>query len=276
MFRRRQKSEDAVEQLAEDAISADETADDVEGTAGSESETSTDAEELDDELEVDLADRVGLPPAPRPDGPWDHAELESPAEGRVDLGGLLIPGVEGMELRVEVAGDAIVAATLVLGNSAIQLQAFAAPRTEGIWSEVRDEIADGIRAQGGLAEIEEGNLGWHLRAQVPVQLPDGTQGVQLVRFVGCDGPRWFLRGVISGQAAVQPETADVLEQVFRQTVVVRGEAPMAPRDPIVLKLPEDAQMVADAGVGTQEKEGSRFGDTSLSPFARGPEITEVR
>ncbi|MDH6136021.1 hypothetical protein P3T37_005440 [Kitasatospora sp. MAA4] len=272
MFRRRQKSEDAVEPLTEDAISADETADDVEGFADSESEPLTDAEEL----EVDPADRVGLPPAPRPDGPWDHSELESPEEGRVDLGGLLVPGVEGMELRVEVAGDAIVAATLVLGNSAIQLQAFAAPKSEGIWGEVREEIANGITSQGGLVEEEEGPLGWHLRAQVPVQLPDGTHGVQLVRFVGCDGPRWFLRGVISGQAAVQPESASVLEQVFRQTVVVRGETPMAPRDPIVLKLPEDAQMVADGGVGTPEAEASRFGDATLSPFARGPEITEVR
>lgn len=122
MFRRRQKSEDAVEQLADDAISADETADDVEGSAESENVT-----------ELDPSDKVGLPPAPRPDGPWDHSELENPEEGRVDLGGLLVPGVEGMELRVEVAGDAIVAATLVLGNSAIQLQAFAAPKSEGIW-----------------------------------------------------------------------------------------------------------------------------------------------
>ncbi|WP_181799274.1 DUF3710 domain-containing protein [Kitasatospora acidiphila] len=272
MFRRRQKSEDAVEQLAEDAISADETADDVEDP-DADSETSADVEET----EQDPADRVGLPPAPRPEGPWDISELESPAEGRVDLGGLLIPGVEGMELRVEVAGEAIVAATLVLGNSAIQLQAFAAPKSEGIWAEVREEIANGITGQGGRVEEEEGTLGWHLRAQVPVQLPDGTQGVQLVRFVGCDGPRWFLRGVISGQAAVQPEAAAVLEQVFRQTVVVRGEAPMAPRDPIVLKLPEDAQMVADGGVGAPEGGESRFGgEASLNPFQRGPEITEVR
>jgi hypothetical protein len=272
VFRRRHKSEDAVEQLAEDAISADETADDVEGS-DSESETSSDV----DETELDPADRVGLPPAPRPDGPWDFSELESPTEGRVDLGGLLVPGVEGMELRVEVAGEAIVAATLVLGNSAIQLQAFAAPKSEGIWGEVREEISNGITSQGGRVEEEEGTLGWHLRAQVPVQLPDGTQGVQLVRFIGCDGPRWFLRGVISGQAAVQPEAAAILEQVFRQTVVVRGEAPMAPRDPIVLKLPEDAQMVADGGVGAPEDGESRFGgEASLNPFQRGPEITEVR
>ncbi|GGV27769.1 MULTISPECIES: DUF3710 domain-containing protein [Streptomycetaceae] len=268
MFRRRQKSEDAVEQLADDAISADEPADDVEGSADSESENNT---------ELDPAERVGLPPAPRPDGPWDHSELEQPEEGRVDLGGLLVPGVEGMELRVEVAGDSIVAATLVLGNSAIQLQAFAAPKSEGIWGEVREEIANGITSQGGLVEEEEGPLGWHLRAQVPVQLPDGTQGVQLVRFVGCDGPRWFLRGVISGQAAVQPEMAGILEQVFQQTVVVRGDVPMAPRDPIVLKLPEDAQMVADGGAApTEDGAGARFGSAALDPFARGPEITEVR
>ncbi|GAA1981992.1 DUF3710 domain-containing protein [Kitasatospora viridis] len=275
MFRRRQKSEDAVEQLAEDAISADETADDVDDSADSESFESEDSTEV-EETELDPADRVGLPPAPRPDGPWDVSELETPADGRVDLGGLLIPGVEGMELRVEVAGEAIVAATLVLGNSAIQLQAFAAPKSEGIWGEVREEIAGGITAQGGRVEEEEGPLGWHLRAQVPVQLPDGTQGVQLVRFVGCDGPRWFLRGVISGQAAVQPESASVLEQVFQQTVVVRGETPMAPRDPIVLKLPEDAQMVADGGVGAPAEGESRFGgEASLNPFQRGPEITEV-
>ena len=156
-----------------------------------------------------------------------------------------MPGVEGMELRVEVAGDAIVAATVVLRDSAVQLQAFAAPKKEGIWGEVREEIATGITQQGGIIDEVEGPLGWELRAQVPVQLPDGTGGVQLVRFVGVDGPRWFLRGVISGQGAVQPEAAGLLEHVFRDTVIVRGEGPMAPRDPIVLKLPNDAQMVPE-------------------------------
>ena len=268
MFRRRRKSEDAVDQH-------DQAEQDLDGAED------VSAEDQDSAAAEDPDERVGLPPAPRPNGPWDVSEVENPQEGRVDLGGLLVPGVEGMELRVEVAGDAIVAATVVLGNSAIQLQAFAAPRSEGIWSEVRSEIAGGITQQGGVIDEEEGPLGWHLRAQVPVQLPDGTHGVQVVRFVGCDGPRWFLRGVISGQAAVQPEAAGILEQVFRETVVVRGEAPMAPRDPLVLKLPEDAQMVADGlpqqGAAQAPEEQSRFaGSASLNPFERGPEITEVR
>ncbi|MGW6458918.1 DUF3710 domain-containing protein [Streptomyces sp. NPDC055078] len=218
--------------------------------------------------------RVNLPPAPRPDGPWDVDEVSKPAEGGVDLGGLFVPGVEGMELRVVVAGDAIVAATVVLRDSAVQLQAFAAPKKEGIWGEVREEIASGITQQGGIIDEVEGPLGWELRAQVPVQLPDGTGGVQLVRFIGVDGPRWFLRGVISGQGAVQPEAAGVLETVFRDTVVVRGEGPMAPRDPIVLKLPDDAQMVPE-GVQQEEQENSRFSG-GMGQLQRGPEITEVR
>ncbi|GAA1922965.1 DUF3710 domain-containing protein [Streptomyces sodiiphilus] len=247
----------------------------ADGSKAAESVEAT-AEDAPDETEVR---RVRLEPAPRPDGPWDLSEVGKPGQGRVDLGGMFVPGVQGMELRVEVAGDSIVAATVVLKDSAIQLQAFAAPRREGIWSEVREEIAGGITQQGGIIDEIEGPLGWELRAQVPVQLPDGKRGMQVVRFVGVDGPRWFLRGVISGQGAVQPQAAGLLEQIFRDTVVVRGDRPMAPRDPIVLKLPEDAKMVAEGVKQEQAPEDaattSRFAG-GLDKLRRGPEISEVR
>ena len=240
-----------------------------------ETERSDESTDASDESADSTSTRVKLPPAPRPDGPWDVGELSAPDEGRVDLGGLFVPGVQGMELRVEVAGDAIVAATVVLKDSAIQLQAFAAPKYEGIWDEVREEIAAGITQQGGVVDEVEGPLGWELRAQVPVQLPDGKSGMQVVRFVGVDGPRWFLRGVISGQGAVQPQAGVLLEQIFRDTVVVRGAAPMAPRDPIVLKLPSDAQMVPEGVQQDSAEEGSRFAG-GIDKLQRGPEITEVR
>ncbi|MEV0779548.1 DUF3710 domain-containing protein [Streptomyces sp. NPDC050433] len=250
--------------------------------SGTAEDTAGEAEQVVDDIDADDTEdgaetprRVNLPPAPRPDGPWDISEVSKPDEGRVDLGGIYVPGVDGMELRVEVAGDAIVAATVVVRDSAVQLQAFAAPKKEGIWSEVREEIASGITQQGGIIDEVEGPLGWELRAQVPVQLPDGTGGVQLVRFIGVDGPRWFLRGVISGQGAVQPDAAGLLEQIFKDTVVVRGEGPMAPRDPIVLKLPDDAQMVAEGVQQAEEQEGSRFAG-GMGQLQRGPEITEVR
>ncbi|GAA3358477.1 hypothetical protein GCM10017744_033200 [Streptomyces antimycoticus] len=172
--RRRKRSKEDVESLD---VTSDELAEDAEDADGAE-DTAAPVE----------AGRVSLPPAPRPEGPWDVSEVREPGEGRVDLGGLFVPGVEGMELRVEVAGDAIVAATVVLRDSAVQLQGFAAPKKEGIWGEVRDEIATGITQQGGVVDEVEGPLGWELRAQVPVQLPDGKNGVQVVRFVGVDGP----------------------------------------------------------------------------------------
>jgi hypothetical protein len=236
------------------------------------------AQEAPDEAEMR---RVRLEPAPRPEGPWDASELNEPGKGRVDLGGLFVPGVQGMELRVEVAGDSIVAATIVLKDSAVQLQAFAAPKRQGIWGEVREEIASGITQQGGVIDEVEGPMGWELQAKVPVQLPDGKRGMQVVRFIGVDGPRWFLRGVISGQGAVQPQAAGLLEQIFRDTVVVRGDTPMAPRDPIVLKLPEDAKMVPEgvrqqqAAPGDEEPTASRFAG-GMDRLRRGPETTEVR
>jgi hypothetical protein len=89
---------------------------------------------VDDDSVDDLDDdfRTGL--SPRPDGPWD-VEEQPDLEGYVDLGGLRIRGREGMELRLEVeeATGAVNAATVQLGESAVQLQAFAAPRSEGIW-----------------------------------------------------------------------------------------------------------------------------------------------
>jgi hypothetical protein len=247
----------------------------AEDAAGEAEQVVEDLDGADTDDSAAARSRVRLEPEPRPDGPWDVSEVREPGEGRVDLGGLFVPGVEGMELRVEVAGDAIVAATVVLQDSAIQLQGFAAPKKQGIWGEVREEIASGITQQGGVIDEVEGPLGWELRAQVPVQLPDGTGGVQVVRFIGVDGPRWFLRGVISGQGAVQPQAAGLLEQIFRDTVIVRGEGPMAPRDPIVLKLPDDAQMVAEGTVQQEQQEGSRFSG-GMGQLQRGPEITEVR
>ncbi|MCZ7416074.1 MULTISPECIES: DUF3710 domain-containing protein [unclassified Streptomyces] len=261
MFGRRKRAEKQEKLPADIEAAADEAATDDAEDAGND--------------DAGGAARVKLPPAPRPDGPWDLSEVGKPGEGRVDLGGLFVPGVEGMELRVEVAGDAIVAATVVLRDSAVQLQAFAAPKREGIWDEIREEIAGGITKQGGVIDEVEGPLGWELRAQVPVKLPDGKGGVQVVRFIGVDGPRWFLRGVISGQGAVQPQAAGLLEQIFRDTVVVRGEAPMAPRDPIVLKLPQDAEMVPDGIQQENTDQGSRFAG-GIDKLSRGPEITEIR
>jgi hypothetical protein len=58
----------------------------------------------------------------------------------------------------------------------------------------------------------------------------------------------------------------VLLELFRDVVVVRGAAPMAPRDPIPLRLPSDP---------AEQAESSEPAHDPLNPFARGPEITEL-
>jgi hypothetical protein len=231
-------------------------------------------ESVDDAYEDgDDPDEGGRAAAGRDSGPWDVADLDEPQEGRVDLGGLLVPAIQGMEIRLEVSEQQqVMAITLVLGQSAIQLQAFAAPRTEGIWTDVCDEIAVEITKQGGIVDRGVGPFGPELRARVPVRLPDGGQGMQVLRFLGADGPRWFLRGLVSGQAAVQQEAAGAVEHVFRETVVVRGTEAMAPRDPIPLKFPPQARPAEPP----KPDEPSSPYRTDLNPFERGPEITEVR
>ena len=184
-----------------------------------------------------------------------------------------------MQLRLEMAeNQQVIAATVVARQqSAVQLQAFAAPRSEGIWEDVRREIFQrGSRARaapwtsGARAPSASSSA-----RQVPVQAPDGSRGVQLVRFIGVDGPRWFLRGVVSGQGAVQPQEARAIEHVFRDTVVNRGGTPMAPRDPIPLKMPTEAQKGFEEAQ-QQAAGGPQYSQGDLNPFERGPEITEIR
>lgn len=210
----------------------------------------------------------------RAGGPWDLGEVGDPAAGgRVDLGGMWLPQQPGLEVRVEAdqQTSAVVAVTLVLEEGALQVQPFAAPRTEGIWDEVRAEIAAGLAQQGGTADEVDGPLGRELRANVPVRAADGSAGVQPARFVGVDGPRWFLRGVLTGRPAVEPDADADLLALFRDIVVVRGDAPMAPREPIPLALP----MLELDPEPEDDGSGGRTAD-ELRPFERGPEITEIR
>ena len=98
-------------------------------------------------------------------------------------------------------------------------------------------------------------------------------GQQLVRFVGVDGPRWFLRGLFIGPAAAGGEPARLLEEAFRPVVVVRGAHPGPPRDILELRLPPEAQMAFEEQAAAAEENRFR---TDLNPFERGPEFTETR
>ncbi len=171
-------------------------------------------------------------------GPFDEAEAQA-VRPYIDLGGLKILPREGLNMRLEVeeTSGRVVAVSLDFAGSTLQVQPFAAPRGTGLWHETRAQIEQQVTSQGGDASEREGVLGIELLAEVPALDPQGKPGKRLARFVGVDGPRWFLRGVIGGPAAADAAAASDIDDLFRSIVVVRGNTPMPPRDLIPLRVP---------------------------------------
>jgi hypothetical protein len=246
--RRREASDDELDELE-----VDDEVDDVDDY-----DDDYDEDEYDDEAPPSRTVAVT-------DGPWDVADVADDDLPRLDLGGIRVPVPDGMEVRVDAQEDVIVAATLVDGASTMQVSAFAAPRSTGIWDEVRSEIAQSLTESGGSAQEAGGPFGTELHARVPTDVPGQGRVLQHARFVGIDGPRWFLRALLTGPAATDTVQAQRLEDAFRQVVVVRGAEAMAPRDPLPMRLPRDAAQSAEQPA-----------KPTLDPFHRGPEITEVR
>jgi hypothetical protein len=205
-------------------------------------------------------------PAARPDGPWDESE-DAPDVPRLDLGSMRVPGRPGMEVRVDLdqPGGQVISATCVLSEGAVQLQPYAAPKSSGIWDEVRAELLNGIATGGGVAEEQEGAFGAEVLATLDVDVAPGQKARQQVRFAGVDGPRWFLRAVFTGAAVTDDAVRADLEEVLRGVVVVRGGDPRSPRELLPLRLPQQ-----------EEAPPAEQGRPPLAPFSRGPEITEIR
>jgi hypothetical protein len=193
-----------------------------------------------------LAERAGAG-QPAQAGPYDIAEAPSGVD-RLDLGSLLIPSAEGVEIRVQANPDgAIGQIVLVYGESALQLGVFAAPRSAGIWDEVRAEIRESLIADGAKADEARGEYGTELRARI--RTPEGQTEV---RFIGVDGPRWLLRAVYQGPAAVDPAAAGPLADCLREVVVNRGREAMPVREALPLRLPREVAEQSQPQVEAQQ------------------------
>jgi hypothetical protein len=210
---------------------------------------------------------------PRADGgPWDAEEPFS-AQERVDLGSLQVPVGPEHEIQLVMAEQHGAWVTVRYRESEVQIQAFAAARRSALWDDVRAEIAAEVNTAAGRSQESEGPFGVELLAQVPLEPGQPASGMRLVRFVGIDGPRWFLRGLFTGPAADGGEQSEVLEQVLRDVVVVRGDHPVPPREILELRLPPEARQALEEQAAAEEQNRFR-GD--LNPFDRGPEFTETR
>jgi Protein of unknown function (DUF3710) len=179
-------------------------------------------------------------PAAPDRGPYD-ARFAPRGVQRLDFGSLQIPAVEGVEVRVQANPDgAVEVIVLVDGESALQLGVFAAPRTEGIWNEVRDEIAEAMAADGVRPRQLEGPYGTELTATV-----NTPEGPAVVRFVGVDGPRWMVRALFQGPAAADQNYGGPLTEALTGLVVVRDEEARPVREPLPLRLPKEMQEHAE-------------------------------
>lgn len=177
----------------------------------------------------------------RAEGPFDSSELpvEEGDATRADLGALSIKGNPEVELRLQVdeASDQVQAVMLIAADGAMELRAFAAPRNEDLWDEIRPQLAEQATRLGGAAKEVEGAYGPALRMQVPGITPDGQRVVQQSTVMGVSGPRWLLRVSMFGRPAVDYQPEALLERTLRSVVVNRGSEPMAPGDTIPLVLP---------------------------------------
>ena len=173
---------------------------------------------------------------PAPDrGPYD-ARHASDGVPRLDLGSLQIPAIEGVEVRVQASPEGVIEhVVLVSGGSGVELGAFAAPRSEGIWPEVRDEMLKNMATERLSVQEVDDQYGAALLAR----LPDPEGKLVDVRYVGVDGPRWFVRATFQGPAAVDPAVGRVLWECLEGLVVVRDDEPRPVREPLPLRLPQE-------------------------------------
>lgn len=177
-------------------------------------------------------------------GPWDVNDDNVPDySDYLDLGSFYLPFLQGISLRLKKHRETnhIMGVIATYGSSSVSIEAFAAPKSSGIWDDIRKEL---IESNDKITEID-GAFGKELLLPVSVE----GKTVQ-TRFVGVDGSRWMLRGIFSGQAAEQSmKNSDetlALNDWFSNIVVNRGDEPMAPRDLIPMHEPITAKQRAEA------------------------------
>ncbi|ORA31335.1 DUF3710 domain-containing protein [Mycobacterium aquaticum] len=167
------------------------------------------------------------------EGPFDVEDFDDPsvaAQGRLDLGSVLIPMPDGGQVQVELnEAGAPSAVWVVTPNGRFTIAAYAAPKSPGLWREVATELADSLRKDAASVVIEDGRWGREV-------VGAGNGGV--VRFIGVDGYRWMVRCVVNGAPDTIDALADEARTALADTVIRRGETPLPVRTPLTVELPE--------------------------------------
>ncbi|MFD2673801.1 DUF3710 domain-containing protein [Gulosibacter bifidus] len=198
---------------------------------------------IDDEADVDVDADIDEPDEFEKEAPADREtagpfDVDEAPEGVpvIDFGALRVPARPGMGIRVEFREQtqAIVAIAIDLDGSSLQLQPFAAPRSSGIWGEVREQLLESMARQGAEAEVVDSPVGKAVVATIGKE----SAKQRTIKFLGVDGPRWFVRGVVSGPAARDEALLEQMVEVFRSVVVNRGSHAAPPRELLPMQMPD--------------------------------------
>lgn len=210
-----------------------------------------DALELREAPEAQIDESKSAPEDRAVAGPFDVTEVPA-VRPYVDMGAIKVAPREGLQLRLEVeeATKRIVAVSIDFEGSLLQVQAFSAPKTTGLWNTVRSDIQKQMVTQGAEVAEEQGDLGPELLVRTPAPADQG--GRRTVRFIAVDGPRWMLRGVIMGRAVVNDEARATINEIFRELVVVRGDQPLPPSELLQLRVPAGVQQPNAQAPGVTE------------------------
>jgi hypothetical protein len=193
-------------------------------------------------------------------GPFDIEDFDDAAgaaEGRLDLGSVLVPLPPAAQLQVELTETGVPSAVwVVTASGRFTIAAYAAPKTGGLWREVAGELADSLRNDGASVTIQDGRWG---REVV------GT-ATGVVRFIGVDGYRWMIRCVVNGSIETIDELTEQAREALLDTVVRRGDTPLPVRTPLPVQLPEPmASQLRDAAAA----QGTAGGQAVAQP---APEV----
>jgi hypothetical protein len=172
-------------------------------------------------------------------GPLDISEV-SIRENLIDFGALKLPNRHpDLVIKVEMEEDSrkLVALTLETQDSMLQVSLFSAPKSTEVWPEAVEVLRESLQGQGAQVHDAVGVFGLELNVVAQLSQETGEPSAHHIRFIGVDGPRWLLRGSVTGAALFDAEAAAVVERIFRSVIVDRGDDPMPPRELIGLTMP---------------------------------------
>ena len=203
------------------------------------------------------------------------------------MGAYYLPFLQGIELRVKAnrATQQVLGTTITYGSSSVEIEAFAAPKTMGLWDDVRADLVEANKD----AKETDGVFGTELT--LPVVVKGGAQGRHPHRRCGrtaVDAARHLLR---QSRHRSGPRRNQGAEPAFSNIVVERGEDPLAPRDLIPMHPPVAPAERKAAKEAAEAEQAGRTMDIPGQPkgpfdsdqqvevkttLSRGPMFSEVR